>query len=201
MTSTTTNRELIMKKFIPIVISALLLAIPLSSQALFDKKTPEEQRQKMQEESKVALEKLYAEKSSTREELETAKGYAVFSSMGINVLLVSTANGGGILHNNQTGKDIYMNMFSAGGGIGMGVKDFIVVFVFHTQDAMEKFQTAGWDFSGQADANAETSTQGAGAGATATVMPGTSIYQITKAGLALQATLQGTKFWVDKDLN
>ncbi len=184
-----------------IVISVLLLAAPLSSHALFDKKTPEEQRQELQDERVTALDKLYAEKPSAREELKSAKGYAVFSSLGVNVLLVSTQNGGGILRNNVTGEDIYMNMFSAGGGLGMGVKDFIVVFVFHTQDAMDKFQQSGWDFSGQADANAETSTQGAGAETSVTVVPGTSIYQITKAGLALQATLQGTKFWADKDLN
>jgi len=190
-----------MKIFTPIVIAALLLAVPLTSEALFNKKTPEEQRQELQDERATALDKLYAEKPSAREELKSAKGYAVFSSLGVNVLLVSTQNGGGILHDNGTGKDIYMKMFSAGGGIGMGIKDFIVVFVFHTQDAMDQFQTAGWDFSGQADANAETTTQGAGAGASATVMPGTTIYQITKAGLALQATLQGTKFWADKDLN
>jgi lipid-binding SYLF domain-containing protein len=190
-----------MKTFLTILISSLLLAVPLSGEALFSKKTVEEKRQKLQNESKAALDKLYAEKPSTREELKSAKGYAVFSSLGVNVLLVSTANGGGILHNNLTGKEVYMNMFSAGGGIGMGVKDFIVVFVFHTENAMVKFQTSGWDFSGQADANAQTSTQGAGAGAAGTAVPGTSIYQITKTGLALQATLQGTKFWVDKDLN
>ncbi len=34
-----------------------------------------------------------------------------------------------------------------------------------------------------------------------TAMPGTKIYQMTDAGVALQATLQGTKFWADKDLN
>ncbi|MGA9575463.1 MAG: YSC84-related protein [Lysobacterales bacterium] len=190
-----------MKNFMLILISTIVLTIPLSGQALFNKKTPEEERKELQDERQTALDKLYAEKPSTREELKSAKGYAVFSSLGVNVLLVSTQNGGGILHNNLTGKDIYMKMFSAGGGIGMGIKDFIVVFVFHTREAMEEFQTAGWDFSGQADANANTSTQGAGAGASATVMPGTSIYQITKAGLALQATLQGTKFWIDKDLN
>ena len=190
-----------MKIFTPIVIAAFLLAAPLSSQALFDKKTPDEKRQELQDERVTALDKLYEEKPSAREELKSAKGYAVFSSLGVNVLLVSTEKGGGILHNNATGKDIYMKMFSAGGGLGMGVKDFIVVFVFHTQDAMVQFQNAGWDFSGQADANAETSTQGAGTEASATAMPGTSIYQITKAGLALQATLQGTKFWADKDLN
>jgi hypothetical protein len=34
-----------------------------------------------------------------------------------------------------------------------------------------------------------------------TVIPGVEIYQITKNGLALQATLQGTKYWKDKKLN
>ena len=34
-----------------------------------------------------------------------------------------------------------------------------------------------------------------------TAMPGTKIYQMTDAGVALQATLQGTKFLADKDLN
>ena len=190
-----------MKILTSIMIAVFLLALPPTSQALFGKKSVAEQRQELQDERKVALDKLYAEKPSAREEIKSAKGYAVFSSMGINVLLVSTENGAGILRDNATGKDTYMKMFSAGGGIGMGVKDFIVVFVFHTEDSMDQFQVSGWDFSGQADANAETSTQGAGAEASATVMPGTSIYQLTKAGLALQATLQGTKFWVDKDLN
>jgi lipid-binding SYLF domain-containing protein len=190
-----------MKLFFSITLAALLMSLPLSSQALFDKKTPAEERQEIQKNSDTALQKLYSEKPSTREELKSAKGYAVFSSMGVNVLLVSTQNGKGILRNNSTGKETYMKMFSAGGGLGMGVKDFIVVFVFHTEKALTDFQKSGWDFSGQADANAETSTQGAGAETAATVMPGTTIYQITKAGLALQATLQGTKFWADDDLN
>ena len=190
-----------MKIVVSIVLSAFLLATPLSGQALFNKKSPEEKRQKLQDGRKVALDKLYSEKPSTREELKSAKGYAVFSSLGVNVLLVSTENGGGILRNNLTGKDTYMRMFSAGGGLGMGVKDFIVVFVFHTEVAMDKFQEAGWDFSGQADANAETSTQGGGAETAGSAMPGTTIYQLTKSGLALQATLQGTKFWTDKNLN
>lgn len=34
-----------------------------------------------------------------------------------------------------------------------------------------------------------------------TVIPGVEVYQITKNGLALQATLQGTKYWKDRDLN
>ena len=33
------------------------------------------------------------------------------------------------------------------------------------------------------------------------VMPDVKVYQLTETGLALQATLQGTKYWRDGDLN
>ena len=54
-----TTQEIAMKIFTPIVIAAFLLAAPLSSQALFDKKTPDEKRQELQDERVTALDKLY----------------------------------------------------------------------------------------------------------------------------------------------
>ena len=48
--------------------------------------------------------------------LADSKGYAVFSNMGVNLFLVSTQRGGGILRDNRNNDDIYMKMFSAGGG-------------------------------------------------------------------------------------
>lgn len=190
-----------MKRFTVCVLSVLLLAIPLSSSAIFGKKDPDKLRAGLQEQRSAALEKLYAGRPSAREELASAKGYAVFSNIGINLFLVSTERGGGILHDNRNGSETYMKMFSAGGGFGMGVKDFALVFVFHTVDAMNDFQSEGWDFSGQADAGAKSGDKGVGAEAAMTVIPGTSIYQLTDAGIALQATLKGTKFWADEDLN
>lgn len=190
-----------MKNVIFLMLFTFLLAIPLSSHALFGKDDPDKVRKELQESRTAALEKLYSEKPAVRNELKSAKGYAVFSTVGINLFLVSTENGGGILHDNRNGKETYMKMFSAGGGFGMGVKDFALIFVFHTVKAMEDFQSEGWDFSGQADASAESGDKGMGTEAAVTVIPGTSIYQLTEAGLALQATLKGTKFWANEDLN
>lgn len=190
-----------MSRLFSFLLSAVLLAAPMSSYALFGKDDPDEERKELQDERSAALKKLYAEKPQTKNQLASAKGYAVFSSIGINVFLVSTERGGGILRDNRTGKDTYMQMFSAGGGIGMGVKDFSVIFVFHTEKALEEFQTEGWDFAGKADAGAESGGKGAGTEQAITVVPGTTIYQLTEAGIALQATLQGTKFWADEDLN
>lgn len=191
-----------MTKTIPFLAAMLLVLAPLSANAIFgDKPSADERRQELQDARQAALKKLFAEKPAAKAEIESAKGYAVFSNIGINVLVVSTGRGGGILRDNRTGKDTYMKMFSAGGGWGMGVKDFSAVFIFETTSALETFVTEGWDFSAQADANLESESEGAGMESAMTAMPGTKIYQLTDAGVALQATLQGTKFWADEDLN
>jgi lipid-binding SYLF domain-containing protein len=191
-----------MKSFLVATCAAVLLTAPLTSFALFGgDKDPDKEREKIQETRSDILAKLYAEKPSAKNEIKTAKGYAVFSSVGINVFLVSTERGDGILRDHSSGKDTYMKMFSAGGGIGMGVKDFSAVFIFTTEKALQDFQTEGWDFAAKADASAESDGKGVGTEAAVTMVPGTIIYQLTAAGLALQATLQGTKFWTNVDLN
>ncbi len=190
-----------MQNFVSVMLFTLLLATPISSHALFGKDDPDKQRKELQDQREEALGTLYAEIPATRNELKSSKGYAVFSNIGINLFVISTERGGGILHDNLNGNDTYMKMFSAGGGLGMGIKDFSLIFVFHTVEAMEEFKNSGWDFGAQVDASAESGDKGVGTEAAATVIPGTTIYQLTEAGLALQATLKGTKFWADEDLN
>ena len=178
------------------LLSTLLICLPLIAMA-----GPDEDRKEILEMRQDVLTKLYKEKPGTKAEIEKSKGYAVFSSLGINLLVVSTARGAGVLHDKRSKKDLYMNMFSAGGGIGLGVKDFSVVFVFESEKALDGFMESGWDFSAQADATVETSQDSEGADAAATLVPGVQIYQMTESGLAVQATLQGTKYWKDDDLN
>ncbi len=147
------------------------------------------------------LKELYKEKPAAKKEVEESVAVAAFSSLGINLFMFSTARGGGIVRDTKSGKETFMRMFSLGGGLGMGVKDFRVVFVFHTQTAYDNFLNSGWDFSGQADVAAKSGEKGASEEGAATVVSGVSIYQLTKTGLALQATLHGTKYYRDKDLN
>jgi len=94
-----------------------------------------------------------------------------------------------------------MKMLSAGAGLGVGVKDYRVVFVFETPQAFSQFLNSGWDASGQADAAAKAKDSGGAYSGAASVAPGTWVYQITKNGLALQLTLQGTKYSKNDDLN
>jgi lipid-binding SYLF domain-containing protein len=166
-----------------------------------DMKKIAKEQQGIREMRDDTLETLFEKHPAARKEVEDSVGVAVFSSLGLNLFLVSTARGGGIIRDTASGKETFMRMVSVGGGWGMGVKGFQVVFVFHTQTAYDTFLNSGWDFSGQVDAAAKTEDQGTSQEASATVVDGVSLYQLTKQGLALQATLQGTKYYKDGDLN
>ncbi|MDH3589881.1 MAG: YSC84-related protein [Gammaproteobacteria bacterium] len=181
----------------PLIFS--LVAVLLATQALADKQA--DKRAKIQKTRVEVLERLYQEEPDTRKEIQNADGYAVFSNVGVNIIFLSGAGGSGVVHDNASGQDTYMNMGSAGVGIGLGVKDFRAVFVFHSRKALDGFIKNGWDFSGQADAAAKSSDRGGEGSTAASLISGVNVYQLTENGLALQATLQGTKYWVSKKLN
>lgn len=147
------------------------------------------------------LSRLYKVHPEARGAIKKAKGYGVFSNVGTNLFLLSTASGWGIVRNNQSGKGTYMNMFSAGIGPGLGIKDFRGVFVFTSKKALNNFVQKGWTAQGQADAAAKAGKKGGSVSGAIEVAPGIKLFQITENGLALQATIQGTKFWKDSELN
>ena len=150
---------------------------------------------------KDTLAQLYKVHPAARASVQKAAGYAVFSNIGINLIFFSAAGGSGVAHDNRSGKDIYMKMLSGGIGLGLGVKDFRGVFVFSNSDVFNQFVNSGWEANVQADAAAKSGEKGGAATGAITVAPGINLYQLTENGLALQATIQGTKYYKDDDLN
>jgi hypothetical protein len=49
-------------------------------------------------------------------------------------------------------------------GLGLGVKDFRAIFVFHEHYTINKFIESGWEFGGHADAEAKASDKGGAVG-------------------------------------
>jgi lipid-binding SYLF domain-containing protein len=180
-----------------VLVLAILVCLPTAALA----KSPDKDRAEILEMRQKVLAQLYIDKPGSEAEVAGSKGYAVFNNRGINLFLVSSGSGKGVTRLNGTGKDVYMKMYSAGVGIGAGVKKFSAVFIFHTQEALDQFVEEGWDMSGQTDAAADTGKDGGSAGGGVDIGSGVTVYQMTDAGLALQATLQGTKYWQDGDLN
>jgi lipid-binding SYLF domain-containing protein len=188
-----------------LLVAGLIFSAPALAITHKQGPTPDEQRAEIQQMREETLAQLYDENPAAKDQIQNAVGHAVFSNFGLNIFLLSTGSGKGVAHDAASGKDTYMNMFSAGVGIGLGVKTFRGVFIFHTRQGFDKFVEKGWDFSGQADAAATTDAADeaelGAADSVASLVDGVTVYQLTDKGLALQVTLQGTKYWRDDDLN
>ncbi|MFT4861067.1 MAG: lipid-binding SYLF domain-containing protein [Pseudohongiellaceae bacterium] len=162
--------------------------------------TPQERRSAILEMRQEVLNELRSIKPDTQAQIGNAVGYAVFSNANINLIFASFGGGYGIVHDNQSGADTYMRMGEVGIGIGAGIKDFRAVFVFHNEAALQRFMDIGLSVGGQADAAAKAGDLGAAVGGEA-LIDNVSVYQLTQSGLALQATIKGTRYWHDSDLN
>ncbi len=184
-----------------LISSALLLLFLASCTSTgMTRGTPSERRQAIQEMRQDVLTELYDIKPDTRAQIASASGYAVFSNANVNLILASFGGGIGVVRSNSSNNDTYMRMGEVGIGIGAGVKDFRAVFVFHNNDALERFMDVGLSVGGQADAAAKAGDLGGAVGGEA-IVDNVSVYQLTQSGLALQATIKGTRYWQDADLN
>ncbi|MFZ1829867.1 MAG: YSC84-related protein [Candidatus Competibacteraceae bacterium] len=162
--------------------------------------TASEQRASVQQMAQDTLAEAYRLNPGLQNRVKRAAGYGVFSNRSSKILLMSSGNGYGLVRDNRTGGDTYMRMAEIGGGLGMGIKDFRAVFVFQDGQTLRQFVDSGWDFGGDVGAAAKTRTQGGQVSAGASAQ-GIEIYQFTDRGLDLAATVAGTKYWQDKELN
>jgi lipid-binding SYLF domain-containing protein len=188
-----------MKRIKHIFLFTLLMLVSASC-ATTGPASPQEKRQVVNDMRMQVLSQLYKLKPQTRAMIAQAPGYAVFSNANVNIIFASFSGGYGVVRNNKTGKDTYMKMGEVGLGLGLGIKDFRAVFIFHDTITMNDFINSGWEFGAHADAAAKASDKG-GALSGEILLDDITIYQLTESGLALQATVKGTKYWKDDELN
>lgn len=162
--------------------------------------TSQDKRAHIHTTERQVLNELYGLKPALRAQLQAAPGYAVFSNVNVKLFLASGGTGYGSVVDNRTGRRTYMKMAEVGVGLGLGIKDFRAVFVFDDAKVMERFVKYGWTFGGHVDAAAKAQDKGAAFGEEV-VIDGMRVFQLTESGLALQASLKGTKYWQDYELN
>ena len=159
-----------------------------------------EKQQKTLKMKDEVLTQLFKEKPYTRKQINSAPGYAVFSNANVNLIFISAGGGYGLVKNMKTGQHTYMKMAEGGVGLGLGAKDYRIVMIFHTTEAVKNFVEKGWTFGGNADAAAKASDKGGSVEGEA-YYGDVTVHTFTESGLALQAVIKGTKFWKDKSLN
>lgn len=129
-----------------------VLLLGLSAQAgLFGPKgdSEEEKRQTVLKQRDEMLAELSMTKPELKDRLQKAAGYPSFKQTDMNLFLLASGRGYGALRDNKTGKDTFMCVASLGGGVGLGVKDLRVIFIFNDAKVMQQFVEQGWQFGGK----------------------------------------------------
>ena len=161
----------------------------------------EKQQREIRSRAHETLQQLYKSEPKTESVIKHAAGYAIFSNMGVKILLAGSGNGKGIAVNNKTKQETFMKMLQVQAGLGMGVKKFRVIFVFDNEKALDSFINSGWQLGGQSTAAATTGSKGGSMQGAASVSEGVWMYQLTEKGLAAEISATGTKYYKDDGLN
>jgi lipid-binding SYLF domain-containing protein len=189
----------VIKKMGVMVITAAWLIVGSTFAIADDSK--EKDRQKVRTMAENALERLYELRPSAKAGIESAAGYGVFGNFGMKIFVAGGGKGKGLVVNNRTKKETFMRMLEVQAGLGFGVKKFSNIFVFENEDALTTFVDQGWEFGGQTTAAAKAKDKGASLQGAVSVSPGVWMYQLTDAGIAVELTGKGTKYYKDKELN
>lgn len=140
----------------------------------------------------ATLSKLYHQVPGSHELVARAKGVLVFPSVVGGSLIVGAEHGKGALRVDGATAGYY-SLTGASIGLQAGAQSQAVVYVFLTQDALDKFRASnGW--TAGVDANVAVATLGAnGSLDTQTLEKPVISFVLNNVGLAAGASVQGAK--------
>jgi len=174
--------------------SALPAGVPNESRII-------QARQQVREVAQDGLASLYEFNPAARRSIERAAGYGVFSTFGVKLFFAGGTTGKGMVVNQRTGRQTFMKMVQLQGGLGFGLNQNRLIFVFTNESALRNFIDQGWEFGGQGNLSAMAGGKGAMFSGAAAVSPGVYLYQLTETGLAATLTVSGTRYFKDAELN
>jgi len=164
--------------------------------------TGDERRAEIRKANRNTLDQVYASYGSAREQVADSKGYATFSTVDAKILIAGTGNGYGMLTNNSSKAVTFMRMAKLQLGLGAGVQQLSLLFIFRSEKTLNEFRENGWTFGGGASAALQGKDKGLGdKSVQTTVDQDPLVYQVTDAGVNLSATVSGIKFTQDASLN
>ena len=177
---------------------ACLLAVNLVSAKSY---SVVEERWQIDQLSEKTLAQLYEKYPHAQRVIGECYAYATLSNSSVKIFLVGSSHGRGVAINNYTGERVYLRMKELSAGLGLGAKEYNLIFLINTRDAWEKFIAGETRFGAEAEAAAMDGVSGGAIEGAEYVAPGVWAFQMTTKGLALEAALKGTKIYKDKKLN
>jgi lipid-binding SYLF domain-containing protein len=150
--------------------------------------------------TQTSLGKFYKADPKLQGQVASAPGYAVFTTYGVS-FLVGGAGGTGIVHDNRTNAETFMNMAQASAGVQIGAAQTDTLIIFDTAEAMQKFVDKGWVAGGGAVAQAGAKGESVGPSTGANVIADAKYYTLTPNGLQAGVAGAGTKYWKSTEYN
>lgn len=180
----------------------LLCMLTVTTAFAGSKDSAAEQRRQINELHDKTLAKLYEEYPHARRIIENeCYAYATLSNSGVKVLFFGSSHGRGLAYNYQTGETVYLRMKEVSAGLGLGAKEYNLIFLINTRQAWDDFIAGKTRFGASAEASADDGVSGGTVEGAEYVAPGVWVFQMTTKGLALDAMLKGIKIYKDKKLN
>jgi lipid-binding SYLF domain-containing protein len=153
---------------------------------------PVQRRRKINSDANSALDRLYTRVPGSREVVGKARGALIFPSVIAAGLGVGGEYGEGVLRvGNST--EAYYNLASVSVGLQIGAQSKAIIFLFMTQDSLDKFRNSkGWSVG--VDASVALIRVGANGELDVNSVTGPVVaFVMTNAGLMANLTLEGTK--------
>lgn len=183
------------------LLTALTVLLCLVTASTVFAATPAEQRAQINELHDKTLQRLYAKYPHAQRVINECYAYATLSNTGIKLGLFGDAHGRGIAINNYTGERVYLHMEEGSIGFGLGAEEYDLVFLINTREAWDNFIAGKIRFGASAEAAASDGVNGGAIEGADFAAPGVWVFQMTTKGVAVDATLKGTKIYADKKLN
>lgn len=149
-------------------------------------------RAELESQSTAALTRLYSAMPGTRELVAKAKGVLICPAVIGGSFVIGAEHGKCVLRSNGTSRGYYSTT-AASVGWQAGGQSKAVIYVFNTQEALDKFLASdGWSVG--ADATVAAGKVGANGSVDTTTAQGpVTSYVLTNAGLEAGVSLQGSK--------
>jgi lipid-binding SYLF domain-containing protein len=180
-------------------VTASTLILAFAASCALAESDKQKKQAEIRQAAATALQEFYKAQPGLEADVAKAPGYALFTTYGLS-FIIGGEGGKGLVHDNKTKKDVFMEMAQASAGLQAGLAESKVLIVFSNAKEMHEFVNKGWVASGTAAAGAGTGKENVSASGGATFGQ-SRYYTLTSAGLQAGGALAGTKFWKDKALN
>lgn len=169
-----------------LALAACTTTVPQSQQTNVEKRADTNQR------ADAALKRLYEVAPNSRELVSQAKGVLIFPRVLGGSFIVGAEHGEGVLRVGGQNRG-YFTTTSGSIGLQAGAQSKAIIFVFKTQEALDKFMASnGWTAGVDATV-AVANVSATGAVDLNTLKEPVVGFVMTNAGLAAGVSLEGTK--------